>query len=248
LDGKTLISEPYSKRRKILESIFDHKNLKKVAPDIELIEEKKVDSAEKLKEFFLKQVADGLEGVVVKKIDAPYAAGKRNFNWIKLKRTESGVLHDTIDVVILGYFLGHGKRAKFGIGAMLVGIYNKKKDLFQTIAKIGSGLTDEDWKKWKNEFDKISVSKKPKNVECHKELRPDVWVTPKFVAVVKADEITRSPIHTAAQDDEKEGYALRFPRLVQFRTDKAAYDATTAREIVKIYKEQTRATKATKKK
>lgn len=83
---------------------------------------------------------------MVKRPDAIYQPGKRNFNWIKLKRQESGSLDDTIDCVILGYYGGHGKRASFGIGALLVGVYNKEKDLFQTVAKIGTGLTDEEWK------------------------------------------------------------------------------------------------------
>ncbi len=40
-----------------------------------------------------------------------YQPGKRNFNWIKLKRQEEGHLEDTIDCVILGYYAGEGKRA-----------------------------------------------------------------------------------------------------------------------------------------
>jgi len=58
-----------------------------------------------------------------------------------------------------------------------------------------------------------------------------------------ADEITRSPIHTAGaftKDDIKEpGYALRFPRLVSFRNhDKRAEDATTVKELIEMYKQQ----------
>ena len=56
----------------------------------------------------------------------------RNFNWVKLKRHSSGELHDTIDCVILGYIYGKGKRAAFGAGALLVGLYDKKRDMFVT--------------------------------------------------------------------------------------------------------------------
>ena len=65
---------------------------------------------------------------MVKKRDAVYQPGKRNFNWIKLKRQEEGHLEDTIDCVILGYYAVEGKRAAFGIGAFLVGVFNEKND------------------------------------------------------------------------------------------------------------------------
>ena len=50
---------------------------------------------------------------------------------------------------IIGINLGKGKRASFGIGALLVGVYNKKDDNFETIAKVGTGLTDKQWKEQK---------------------------------------------------------------------------------------------------
>jgi DNA ligase 1 len=59
------------------------------------------------------------------------------------------------------------------------------------------------------------------------------------VIEVLADEITRSPVHTAGQTDDEPGYALRFPRLVRFRAeDKRAEDATTVAEIVAMYDRQ----------
>jgi len=59
-----------------------------------------------------------------------------------------------------------------------------------------------------------------------------------------ADEITRSPIHTAGMlparaQEASVGYALRFPRLVSFRDkDKKPEDATTVKELIEMYKEQ----------
>ncbi|MBI1919425.1 DNA ligase, partial [Candidatus Microgenomates bacterium] len=59
-----------------------------------------------------------------------------------------------------------------------------------------------------------------------------VWVEPKIVIEVLADEITKSPLHTA-------GLALRFPRLVSFRgLDKRAEDATTVKELIEMYQGQ----------
>src|SRR5207302_8167226 len=139
-----------------------------------------IHSAQQLEDYFLECVESGLEGLVVKRPDATYQPGKRNFNWIKLKRQEEGHLEDTLDCVILGYYAGNGKRAHFGIGAFLVGVYNKKEDIFQTVAKIGTGLTDVEWKALKKKCDTLATEEKPKNIECAKELTPDVWVTPEI--------------------------------------------------------------------
>ena len=175
---------------------------------------------------------------MVKKPDAIYQPGKRNFNWIKFKRQEEGRLEDTIDCVILGYYAGAGKRAAFGIGSFLVGIYNKKEDCFETIAKIGTGLKDEGWKELKKKCDEIKVSAKPKNIVCAKELYPDVWVHPEIVCLIRADEITLSPLHTAGKTKEHLGYALRFPRFMGYRSDKGPEESTTIKEIKRLYEDQ----------
>ena len=92
-----------------------------------------------------------------------YQPGKRNFNWIKLKRHEEGHLTDTLDAVVLGYYAGRGKRAAFGIGAFLVGVYSPKHDRFESVAKIGTGLTDEEWIELKKRCDKEAVQERPHN-------------------------------------------------------------------------------------
>ncbi|MDR3645948.1 MAG: hypothetical protein P4L22_00220, partial [Candidatus Babeliales bacterium] len=167
--------------------------------------------------------------------DSIYQAGKRNFNWIKLKRELSGELNDSVDVVVLGYYNGSGKRSGFGIGAFLVGVFNKNKDHFQTIAKIGTGMTDAEWKELKVKCDKIVAHEQPKNVECHKNLIPDVWVYPEIVCEVKADEITMSPVHSAGKTQDHLGYALRFPRFINYRIDKDAIDSTSPHELKEMY-------------
>jgi len=54
-----------------------------------------------------------------------------------------------------------------------------------------------------------------------------------------ADEITRSPIHTAGKVGDEPGYALRFPRLITFRDkDKKPEDATTVEELIEMYEIQ----------
>src|SRR5438445_3026252 len=98
------------------------------------------DSAEVLTRELLDNISRGLEGVVAKRLDSPYQAGARNFNWVKLKRNTSGQLTDTIDVVLLGYYGGKGKRAEFGAGALLAGVYDGDRDEFVTISKLGTGV------------------------------------------------------------------------------------------------------------
>ncbi len=237
LNGESLLQEPHHKRRSLMLALFENKAVAKNEIMIP-IQEEKIRDAKHLKEYFEQNISAGLEGVVVKRIDAPYQAGKRNFNWIKLKREESGSLEDTIDCVILGYYFGHGKRAAFGIGALLVGVYNHAKDSFQTIAKIGTGLTDGEWKTQKKECDELQIAHRLPNVECAKELYPDVWVYPQIVCMIRADEITLSPLHTAGKTLTTMGYALRFPRFMGYRPDKDAMSATTVTEIAELYKLQ----------
>lgn len=238
LDGEQLLSQPHTKRRELLLDVCQGKMLEKhhvIFP----IEEKVIHQASELEAYFEENITLGLEGLVVKRQDAIYQPGKRNFNWIKLKRQESGSLDDTIDCVVLGYYFGSGKRATFGIGALLVGVYNPTKDCFQTVAKIGTGLSDAEWRAQKKSCDALAVDHQPRNVECAKELYPDVWVAPEIVCMIRADEITRSPLHKAgATEQKRSGLALRFPRLMGYRPDKSATAATTVHELQELFELQ----------
>lgn len=234
LNGTEYLSKTHAERREKLEVLLEHVQ----DSTVQIIEEKNITDAKQLEDYFLANIASGLEGLVVKRPDARYQPGKRNFNWIKLKRQEEGHLEDTVDCVILGYYAGQGKRARFGIGALLVGVYNKNKDLFQTVAKIGTGLKDAEWQEVKKRCDTIAVEQKPTNVVCDKNLAPDIWVAPELVCMVRADEITMSPVHTAGKTEKALGYALRFPRFMGYRDDKSASDATTDIEIKRLYQDQ----------
>ena len=232
VDGKDLTKCPYEERRKILEKIIKENFTVRIAEKIITNDPKK------LEEFFLQNVERGTEGIVAKRLDAPYQAGARNFNWIKLKRSYKGELKDTIDVVIVGYFKGRGLRAHLGIGALLGAVYDEKTNSFKTICKVGSGLSEEKWVELRKLLDKIKVEHKPARVES--EIEPDVWVAPKYVFTVIADEITISPLHTAGKTKEKPGFALRFPRVQGWIRDKKPEDATTVKEIEQLFKMQKR--------
>src|ERR1035437_8598068 len=230
-DGQSLIDLPLTKRMEIL---------KEVLPEDDVLIRTKNQTVKDPKTLSLlleDAISKGLEGLVIKKLESPYEAGARNFNWVKLKRHSNGELNDTIDCVILGYISGKGKRAAFGAGALLVGVYDQEKDEFVSVSKIGTGLTDIEWREVHNRADKISLEQKPARVSSN--IIPSVWIRPEIVIEVLADEITRSPIHTAGKIETEPGYALRFPRLVSFRSlDKKAEDATSVTELIEMYGQQ----------
>jgi len=230
-DGSDLTPMPYEQRFEIVRELIKVSDTLLTAPLM------KTDSAEVLTRELLDNISRGLEGVVAKRLDSPYQAGARNFNWVKLKRNTSGQLTDTIDVVLLGYYGGKGKRAEFGAGALLAGVYDTDKDEFVTITKLGTGLSDEGWRAIHKRLANLEVPDKPARVNSN--IVPDAWLEPEIVVEVLADEITPSPRHTAGMTGDRPGFALRFPRIVSLRTgDKKPEDATSVREIREMFEQQ----------
>jgi DNA ligase-1 len=180
-----------------------------------------------------------LEGIIAKDLSAPYVAGARKFAWIKLKKSYRGSVSDTFDVVIVGFYYGKGKRTKFGFGGVLTAVYDPQEDSYKTLAKVGSGFSEEQMSQFQELLSKIVVGAKPSSVDSL--LEPDEWVKPQFVIEVNADEITESPVHTCAkarQGPGSPGLALRFPRVVSLRSDKDPKDATTVQEVVRLFELQ----------
>jgi DNA ligase-1 len=235
-DGKDLTQLAFKERRRRLEKIVKKGDV--IAPADYIL----VKTGAELEKYFDTCVGAGLEGIIAKDLKAPYTAGARKFAWIKFKRSYRGALADTIDAVIVGYYEGKGKRTKFGFGGVLTAIYDEENNRFRTIAKVGSGFDEKEMAQYKEMLDKILVKEKPANVDSI--IGADYWVKPQFVVTLNADELTRSPMHAAALGKlphKDEGLALRFPRLVQLRTDKTAKDATTEREILELFELQKRA-------
>jgi DNA ligase-1 len=221
LDGKAIIELTYEERRKILGQIVKKDGLF-VVDDYRV-----TDLPEEITKWHHELVAQGLEGVVVKKIDSRYIPGRTGWLWVKMKEAEASraKLSDTIDAIVMGYYPGRGKRAQFGVGAFLVGIPSGNEIL--TLAKIGTGLSDELFRELKKRLDRIVTAKMPAEYRIDKNLLPPVLVEPKLVVEVAADEVTTSPTHTA-------GVALRFPRLIKLRDDKSPAEATTLAEVKKL--------------
>lgn len=227
LDGKNLMQEEYSKRRSVLLTIFSQNSTFRIDKSVVTRDPQMIKNTH---ENYVKQ---GLEGVLVKKTTSKYVPGRTAWRWVKMKEAEGkeGKLSDTVDCVVMGYTAGRGKRANFGLGQFLAGIKSGEK--FLSITKVGTGLTDEQFKELNKRLQTIKVRQKPKQYEVHKDLEPDYWVNPEVVVELAADELTKSPKHTA-------GLALRFPRLVKFRDDKDSSETTTLKEIKNLYQLQTR--------
>ena len=225
VNGRSMIGEPYIKRREELEKVVVNGSLLRVD------ENTVTKDPEVIKKMHQKYLKMGLEGVVVKRANGGYVSGRAGWNWVKMKEEEGrqGRLSDTVDCVIMGYTTGKGKRVGFGMGQFLAGVADGDK--FKTVTKVGTGLTDEQFRELKLRLVKIETKEKPKEYEVNKDLYPDFWVEPEVLVELAADEITKSPKHTA-------GLALRFPRLIQFRDDKGAKDATTVTELHSLFKLQ----------
>ncbi len=247
-NGESFLEKPFIERRKKINSLI--KTTGDVFKDTILVATEEItDNEKKIDLLFEEAISKGLEGIVAKKLDGVYQPGARGWNWIKLKRSYSSKINDTIDCLIMGYDLGKGKRASFGIGAFLVGVYDEKQDKYVTVAKIGTGLSDEEWRQLNKKSQKYRSKDKPNNYLVDKAMMCDVWLVPALVVEIKADEITRSPIHTAgrkmkpsktgaALEVDVPGYALRFPRLERFREDKKPEDTTSLKELEKMYLSQ----------
>ncbi len=224
LNGENLITKPFRERRKLLEKILHSGGV------LQLADQEIVSEAKRLTELRQHYLDLGLEGVMCKKLTTAYQAGSRNFNWVKFKKSAGGELMDTIDAVVMGYYQGKGKRSGFGMGAFLVGVTDEK-NCVGSIAKIGTGLTDEQWRELVVKCKKLETKEKPAEYLVDKNLECDVWVKPEIVVEIMADEITVSPIHAF-------GLALRFPRLINFREDKGVSEATGKKELERLFKLQ----------
>jgi DNA ligase-1 len=106
-DGTDLTRLPYLERRaRLAEAIT-------ASPRLRLATAEQVDDEAALERVFEAAVAEGCEGVICKSVSptAPYQAGARGWQWIKLKRDYRTELTDTLDLVVVGGLAGRGRRA-----------------------------------------------------------------------------------------------------------------------------------------
>src|SRR3989475_117240 len=232
-----LTSRPYTERRTALEAVI------KPTDGIRHSTVRVTDDVKQAEAFFDEALQAGCEGLMAKALDSTYDAGARGYKWIKFKREYSAALSDTIDLVIVGAFAGRGKRAG-AYGALLMAAYDKAKDMFRTVCKLGTGFDDATLAALPDRLAPHRVLHRPARVDS--KLDADQWFEPAIVLEVLGAEITLSPVHTAGQDLLRKGagLAIRFPRFTgNWREDKGPEDATSVQEITEMYERQQKVAK-----
>ena len=202
VDGRDLIDEPLSVRQEVLDRIAGEWRMPGVVTD-------SADEAERLSREAL---AAGHEGVLVKSIDAPYAAGRRGKSWVKVKP----VL--TFDLVVLGAEWGSGRRRGW-LSNLHLGARDPEGEFgdpggLVMVGKTFKGLTD-DLLRWQTaEF--------PEH-ETHR-TASTVFLRPELVVEIAIDGVQRSPRYPG-------GIALRFARVKGYRSDKSPAEADTIQTL-----------------
>jgi ATP-dependent DNA ligase I len=198
LDGSDLIDLPDEER---------HAALAAVVPADMLMPRLVTDDPDEATAFFKDAVAHGHEGVVVKALTAPYAAGRRGAGWIKVKPRH------TLDLVVLAVEWGHGRRQGW-LSNLHLGARDPRTGGWVMLGKTFKGLTDEllTWQ-----------TARLLELEDH---RDDwtVYVRPELVVEIAFDGVQRSPRYPG-------GVALRFARVLRYREDKLAAEADTIDDV-----------------
>jgi DNA ligase-1 len=201
LDGRDLIDEPASVRQALMAEVLpaDLRVPRLITGEVADAEA-----------FFADAVARGHEGVVVKSLDAPYAAGRRGSEWIKVKPRH------TLDLVVLAAEWGHGRRRGW-LSNLHLGARDPAGG-FVMLGKTFKGLTDE-MLRWQTErFLEIAEPPGQHPGGDRTGARGVLRVRPEMVVEIAFDGVQASPRYPG-------GLALRFARVLRYRPDKQAAEA-----------------------
>lgn len=214
-EGKSMMNEPQSERRKLIEKIV--KPLKRKI----VLTQRIISGDEKeLEKFYNKALKAGVEGLILKNMNKEYMPGRKVGGWVKIKPTL-----EPLDLVIVGATYGEGKRAHVLSSFILACI---SKDKFLRCGMVGTGVKEKEAEEGVT-FSQLTKLLKPYIIE---EKGRHVDIKPAIVVEVGYEEIQKSPTYES-------GYALRFPRVLRLRTeDKKPDQANTLTDIEQIYKEQ----------
>lgn len=205
LDGRTLLDEPLTTRRKLLEGLdLDHPFL--------LARLEEATDPDHLDRIFAETRERGNEGLMVKDPLSPYTPGRRGLAWLKLKRPLA-----TLDVVVTAVEWGHGKR-KGVLSDYTFAVKDTQTGRLVNVGKAYSGLTDAEIATFTRHFLDITVQ----DQGYRRMVRPEV------VLEVAFDSIQHSGRHLS-------GYALRFPRIVRIRDDKPVDEIDTLERVAELY-------------
>lgn len=242
-NGNSLIHESLEDRRKVMTEHFAEKQgVFMFAKGHDSKE------TEEILTLLNDSIKAGCEGLMVKALrgdNGTYEPANRSQNWLKVKKDYLEGCGDTLDLVPIGGYLGRGKRAG-AYGAFLLACYDPDSEEYQSICKIGTGFTDVDLEsiaKYYNDPEECRLLEAPKpyyRIPESKNLVPDKWFEPCQVWEVLCADLSISPQHTAAAGrvDDSKGIALRFPRFMRLRDDKAVEDATSAEQVAELYSQQ----------
>jgi DNA ligase 1 len=206
LEGEgPLVGRPYAERIERLGRI--------VAPG-SLLPRVVTGDAEEAERFFAQAVEAGHEGLMAKSLSAPYAAGQRGFNWLKLKP------HHTLDLVVLAVERGSGRRQRW-LSNLHLGARDAESGQFVMLGKTFKGLTDE-MLEWQTQALQAL------------QVESDGWVVrvrPELVVEIAFSDVQESPRYPA-------GLALRFARVRRYRPEKPAAEADTLQAVRAIFEHQ----------
>ena len=171
-----------------------------------------VSSVDELEAVFEAARARRNEGLMVKDPQSGYSPGRRGLGWLKMKKALA-----TIDCVVVGVEVGHGKRHGV-LSDYTFAVRNEATGELVTIGKAYSGLTDAEIADMTRWFEMHTI----------RELGRYRVVEPTIVVEVAFDVIMRSGRH-------KSGFALRFPRIARLRTDKSPAEIDTLATVERLY-------------
>jgi DNA ligase 1 len=152
------------------------------------------------------------EGLMVKDPASGYSPGRRGLGWLKMKKALA-----TIDCVVVGVEVGHGKRHGV-LSDYTFAVRDTENERFVTIGKAYSGLTDAQIAEMTRWFEAHTIAQFGR----YRQVEPTVVVEIGF------DVILRSNRH-------KSGFSLRFPRIVHLRPDKSPEEIDTIDTVTALY-------------
>jgi bifunctional non-homologous end joining protein LigD len=170
LDGRDLTGEPYVRRRELLEGLaLDGESWQ--TPGY---------SVGHAKELLAATAEQGLEGLVLKRLDSRYTPGKRGGSWLKVKTVGRQ------EFVVGGWVPGEGRRRN-RIGAILLGAYEKGGEL-RYAGKVGTGFSERDLDELLSRLRPLARNSNP--FEGRRGPRDANFVEPRLVAEIEFREMT----------------------------------------------------------